>query len=122
MATTPTTGPGSYSLGTGQTGNVDTTNTIDRRGTRGPCAVAVTTTVGATPTVKVDILGSVDGVNWYNVTYSLTATPRTQTEAQITITTAATFTYLLAVDQPWRFLKLTYSSNTNVTLSATAYF
>lgn len=110
-------------LGSAQTGNTDTTNTVDRGADRIglPAAVVLTSTVGATPTVTVKILGSVDGTNWWNVAYALVATPETATVADITVTTAVTTTYLLRADQPWRFLKLNYSANTNVTLTARAY-
>lgn len=113
---------GSVTLGTAQTGNADTTNTADRGGLSGPAAVVVTSTIGATPTVAVNIQGSADGTNFYNVAYSLVATPETVAVAAITITTAVTTTYLLRPSHAWRYLKLAYSSNTNVTLTATAYF
>lgn len=122
MAVTPAVGPyNAVTLGTAQTGNADSTNTVGRGDRRGAGAVVLTTTVGATPTVKVDIQGSVDGTNFYNVGYSLVATPETVTVAQITVTSAVTTTYLLRPDHAWRYLKLVYSSNTNVTLTATAY-
>lgn len=114
--------PGSATtLGTAQTGNADTTNTLDRGFHRGPAAVVLTSTVGATPTVKVDIQGSVDGTNFFNAPYALVATPETVAVAQITVTTAVTTTYLMRPDHAWRYLKLVYSTNTNVTLTATAY-
>lgn len=113
--------PGSATvLGTSQTGNADTTNTAQRSHDRSG-AVVVTSTVGATPTVTVNIQGSVDGTNFYNIPYALVATPETLTVAGITITTATTTTYLLRPNHAWRFLKLVYSANTNVTLTATAY-
>jgi hypothetical protein len=109
-------------LGTTQTGNVDSTNTMDRGYTLvGPCLLRVVTTVGATPTVKVDIQGSMDGTNFYNVTYALPATPTTFTVAQITITSATTNHYILVPQAPWRYVKLVYSLNTNVTLTADAF-
>ena len=46
-------------LGTTQTGDGDSTNTMDRGYTlTGPCLLQITSTIGATPTVKVDIKGS----------------------------------------------------------------
>jgi hypothetical protein len=111
---------GPVSLGSAQTGNVDSTNTLDRGENRGPGAVVVTSAVGGTPTVKLDIQGSVDGTNWFNIPYALVATPSTFVVTQITITSAVTTVYLLQTGQPWRYLKLVYSSNTNVTLTATA--
>lgn len=110
-------------LSSSQTGNGDSTNTIDRGDARvgKPGAIVIASTVGATPTVTVNIQGSVDGTNFYNIPYCLVATPETLSVAAITITTAVTTTYLLRADHAWRFLKLAYSSNTNVTLTATAY-
>jgi len=109
-------------LGTTQTGNADTTNTMDRGYTLvGPCLLRVVSTIGATPTVTVNIKGSMDGTNFYNVTYALPATPTTFTVAAITITTATTNHYILVPQAPWRYLKLTYSANTNVTLTADAF-
>lgn len=110
-------------LGSAQSGNGDTTNTVERPCDRIglPAAIVLTSTVGTTPTVTVKILGSVDGVNWFNVAYALVATPETVTVADITVTTAVTATYLLRPHMPWRFLKLNYSANTNVTLTARAY-
>jgi hypothetical protein len=111
----------SASLSAAQTGNGDSTNVWDRGAKRGPAAVVITSTVGATPTVTVNIQGSVDGSNFYNVPYALNATPETLTIAAITITTATTVTYQLRASHAWRFLKLVYSANTNVTLTADAY-
>lgn len=119
VASTP--GIGGIVLGTSQTGNVDTTNTLDRGEYRGPAAIVLTSTVGATPTVTVDIKGSVDGTNFYNVAYSLVATPETVAVAAITVTSAATTTYLLRPTHAWRYLKVVFSANTNVTLSTTVY-
>ena len=109
-------------LSTAQTGTGDSTNTADRGTSVGqPAAVVITSTVGATPTVTVNIVGSVDGTNFYNVPYALVATPETLAVAALTITTATTTTYLLRPNHAWRFLKLVLSANTNVTLTATAH-
>lgn len=112
-----------YALSVAQTGNGDSTNTGLRLHGRtpGPGAIVITSTIGATPTVTVNIQGSVDGTNFYNIPYALVATPSTFTVAAITITTAVTTTYLLQTEQRWRSAKLVYSANTNVTLTATAY-
>ena len=126
MATVPytfqgqTTDPGLV-LGTAQTGNVTTTNTMDRGALTGAGAVILVSTVGATPTVTVNIQGSVDGTTFFNVPYALVATPATFVVAAITITTAVTTVYLLQGSQPWRYLNVVYSANTNVTLTATAF-
>lgn len=103
-------------LQTAQTGNADSTNTraVNRKR---PYALRVTSTVGGTPTTKLDILGSPDGVTFYNIPYALVATPSTFVVTQITITTAVTTFYLLQPDQAWTFIKVNMSSNTNVTLT-----
>ena len=107
-------------LSAAQTGNADSTNTMDRGGLSGPAAIVVTSAIGATPTVTVNILGSTDGTNFYNVPYALVATPSTFVVAAITITTAVTTPYLLQSGQAWRFIKINYSANTNVTLTVSA--
>lgn len=109
-------------LSTTQTGNADSTNTMDRGYTLGgACALKIVSTIGATPTVTVNILGSPDGTNFYNVPYALVATPETPVVSAITITTAVTTIYILRPAQPWRFLKINMSANTNVTLTVDAF-
>jgi len=91
MAIVPVTFGGAVVLGTAQTGNVDTTNTAQRLNYPfNPGALVVTSTVGSTPTVTVNIQGSVDGINFFNVPYSLAASARTFVLTAITITTATT--------------------------------
>lgn len=108
-------------LSDAQTGNGDSTD-IGYRGLRSyGGAVVITSAIGATPTVTVNIQGSVNGVQWFNVPYALVATPRTFVLTAITITTAVTTSYLLQENIPYRFLKLVYSANTNVTLTADAF-
>jgi hypothetical protein len=114
-------GEGSANLSTAQTGNGDSTNIAFRGSRAGSGAVVITSAIGATPTVTVNIQGSVDGTQFFNVPYALVATPATFVIAAITITTAVTTSYLLQPNQPWRYLKLAYSANTNVTLTADAY-
>jgi hypothetical protein len=122
VARTPNDLSPSFLLSVAQTGNGDSTNTADRGANVGqPGAVVITSTIGATPTVTVNIQGSADGTAFYNVPYALVATPETLTVAALTITTAVTTTYLLRPHHAWRYLKLVYSANTNVTLTATAY-
>lgn len=105
-------------LQTAQTGNADSTNTVDRGVMRGSCLLKITSTVGATPTVTVNIQGSADGTNFYNVAYALSASPETVAVSAITITSATTGYYILRPNHPWRFVKLVMSANTNVTLTS----
>jgi hypothetical protein len=104
-----------------QTGNADSTNVADRGTRREGGALVIASTIGATPTVTVNIQGSVDGSAWFNVPYALVATPRTFVLTALTITTAVTTTYLLQELVYWRYLKVVMSANTNVTLTTTAY-
>lgn len=107
-------GPGN--LQTALTGNVDSTNVLVVPRGR-VWALRVTNTAGATPTVKLDIQGSVDGTTYYNIPYALVATPSTFVVTQLTITSAVTTIYLLQGDQAWTYIKTVMSSNTNETLT-----
>lgn len=98
-----------------------TSPVVDRGSYRGPAALVIDNVGGGAPTVNVDIQGSVDNVNFYNVGYALVATPNTAAVAQIAITSTATTTYLLITDQAWRFLRVTTSTVNNETYSVTYY-
>lgn len=113
--------PNSAALSTAQTGNGSSTNIFDRGGSVGPALVTIVTTVGATPTVTVAIEGSADGSDWWAIPYADYATPNTLAVTTFTITTASTNRKILLPDYPWRYGRLTYSSNTNVTLTANVY-
>lgn len=115
---TPLGSPDSANLSSAQTGNGQSTNVADRGGARGPALLKITTTIGATPTCTYAIEGSPDGTNWFAIPYADSATPTTVSVATFVITTATTVYKLLQVDQPWRFVRLTYSANTNVTSTA----
>lgn len=107
-------------LSTAQTGNGVTTNVVDRAGTLGPAQVIITTTVGATPTCTYLLEGSLDGAAWVAQEYADSATPTVKTTATFVITTATTKTLIVSDNVAWRFLRLTYSLNTNVTNSTDA--
>ena len=112
---------GHVNLSSSQTGTGDSTNIAFRGPRQTGGAIVITNVAGATPTVTVNIQGSVDGVTWFNIPYSLVATPRTFVLSAITITSAVTTTYLLQELVFWQYLKLVYSANTNETLTADAY-
>jgi len=96
---------------------------FDRGSIRGAALLQITTVAGATPTVTVNILGSVDGTNFFNIGYAVTATPETVAVAALVLTGAATTVqyYILRRDHPWRYLKLNYSANTNMQVTADLY-
>jgi hypothetical protein len=110
--------PSAVNLSTSQTGNGQSTNTVDRGGSTNAALIKITTTVGGSPTVTVSIEGSADGVSWFNVPYATSAAPTTVAVANVVITTATTNYYYVQPDVPVRFLRLTLASNNNVTLSA----
>jgi hypothetical protein len=114
-------GTSAVALSTAQTGTGASTNVADRGQRFGPALLTIVSTVGATPTVTVDIQCSADNADWFNVGYALPATPTTLVVTSLTITTATTGRYILPPDQPWRYLRLNLSANTNVTLTATLY-
>lgn len=105
-------------LCTALTGNVDSTNTVLDLDYSRPAVIRITSAIGATPTVTVNIVGSVDGTTFYNIPYALVATPSTFVLTAITITTAVTTFYLLQTGQAWNYVKIVLSANTNVTLTA----
>jgi hypothetical protein len=106
-----------------QTGNADSTNVIQRafENQRQPI-LRIVSTIGATPTVTVKIQGSVDGTTYVNIPYSaLASAPNGWTTANLVITTAVTSLYALMPGQPWNFLKINMSLNTNVTLTSDVF-
>ena len=115
--------PNIVTLSSAQTGTGQSTNVADRGnsfgGAVGPALLTIVTTVGASPTVTVAIEGSVDGSDWWSVAYATTAAPETVAVATFAITSATTTRMILRPNHPWRFLRLTYSANTNVTSTAT---
>lgn len=112
--------PGSKNLQTAQTGNADSTNTLQRAyEVQRQLILRITSTIGATPTVTVNIRGSVDGTTFYNIPYSpLASDPNGYTVAALVITTATTAYYALMPGQSWNYIKLVMSLNTNVTLTS----
>jgi hypothetical protein len=111
--------PNAANLSTGQTGNGQSTNVADR-GDRfgGPALLVIVTTVGATPTCTYAVEGSADGTVWFAVAIADPSAPETVSVATFAVTTATTTLKILRPNHPWRFLRLTYSANTNVTNTA----
>ena len=124
MAVVAVQGADGVRLSDAQTGNGDSTNIAFRgnRLTTAQQAIVITSAIGATPTVTINIQGSVDGVNYVNIPYSAENTfSATWVVTALTITTAKTGFYVLQPGMAWRYLKLVYSANTNVTLTVEAY-
>jgi hypothetical protein len=110
-----------FVLGTGQATNADTTNTWDSglaEQKTTPVLVRVVTTIGATPTCTYTINGSVDNTSFSPLSYADINSLGTVTAAPFVITTATTAVKVIPVGQKYRYIKVTYSLNTNVTNSA----
>lgn len=110
--------PNTVNLSNAQTGNGASTNVADRGATTNAALLKITTAVGATPTCTYALEGSPDGTNWFSIPYADSATPTTIAVATFAITSATTVYKLLIVDFAWRFFRITYSANTNVTNTA----
>jgi hypothetical protein len=111
--------PNSARLSTDQTGDGASTDIVDRgAAVERPALIAITTVVGATPTCTYALEGSADGVSWWAVPHADPAAPDTWSVATFDITTAGTTRRILQPGQPWRFLRVVYSANTNVTNTA----
>jgi hypothetical protein len=108
-------------LQTAQTGSADSTNVVQRPSGEvnlRQMVLRIVSTIGATPTVTVNIKGSGDGTTWWNIPYSaMSAAPGDWSTAALTITTAVTALYALMPGQSWTYLKVVMSANTNVTLT-----
>lgn len=111
----PNGAPDTANLSTAQAGSAASTNIVDRGGCTGPVLVKITTAIGATPTCTYLIEGSADGTNWFPVPYADSATPLTVVVTTFVITTAITAYKIVQQGAPFRYLRLTYSANTNVT-------
>ncbi len=111
--------PNTANLNTAQGGTGDSTNTVDTGAGAGPCTLKIASVAGTT--VTVNILGSADGTNFFNVPYSTTAAPTSVVVAALTITTTTTAHYYLAANYGWRYLKLNLSANTGMTLTSDLY-
>jgi hypothetical protein len=113
--------PGTANLSTAQTGNGASTNVVDRGGSVGPVALRLTTAVGATPTCTYLVEGSVDGSAWFAIQNADAAVPQTLVITTFVITTAATFHRLIPANIPVRYIRVTYTANTNVTNTLDAF-
>src|SRR5216683_730981 len=107
--------PGPVNLCAALTGNVPSTDIIDRGGRTGTVLLEVITTVGATPTCTYLVEGSADGTNFFAIPWADPATPGTVSVATFVISSATTTRRYLQAATPWRYLRVTMSANTNVT-------
>lgn len=107
--------PSVVSLSAAQTGNGASTNVADRGVShKGWAIVKITTLIGATPTCTYAIEVSLDNSNWVAATYADISTPTTDVATTFAITTATTVQKIVK-PTGWRYVRVTYSANTNVT-------
>jgi len=112
---------GAVNLSAAQTGSGASTNTADRGGSTGPVLLRLVTTIGATPTCTYAIEGSPDGTNFFSIQYADSASPQTLVITTFVITSAVTVFKLIPALIPVRYLRVTYSANTNVTNTLDAF-
>lgn len=102
-------------LATGVTTDGVTTNVFDRGESTGVATMTFVTTVGATPTVTVQVEGSPDNSAWSPLSSADSATPTTFSTATFTITTATTTVRIINPASSARYIRATLSATTNVT-------
>jgi hypothetical protein len=88
---------------------------VDRGGSTEAAIIKIVTAVGATPTCTYAIEGSVDGSTFFLIQYADQGSPQTLVITTFTITTAGTVHKLVPANIPVRYIRVTYSANTNVT-------
>lgn len=109
----------SAQLSNAQTGNGVSTNVLDRGVSSGPGFVTIVTTVGATPTVTLQMEGSNDNSSFSPLSTADSGTPTAFSTSTFTIVTATTTTRIIDPSASARYIRITYSANTNVTTTAT---
>lgn len=98
-----------------------TTNVLDRAEQSGYATVTFVSTVGATPTVTVQVEGSADNSSWAPLSTADSATPTVFGTGTFTITTATTTTRIVnPAATNARYIRVTLSANTNVTVDVHA--
>jgi hypothetical protein len=116
--------PGVCRISAAQAGNGVSTHIADR----GPShklngtVVQVAAAAGATPTCTYAIEVSADGTNWVAATYADISTPTTDTTATFVITADVVARKIVKHAQQWRYVRVTYSANTNVTNTTDVLF
>jgi hypothetical protein len=115
-------------LSDAQTGSADSTNTFDygnsgvaSENVREAALVRIVTTIGLTPTCTYSIKGSMDNTTFTSLSVADSATPETFSASTFIITTEATTVKLVKPGQKYRYLKVVYSLNTNVTNTTDVY-
>jgi hypothetical protein len=108
---------GSAAISVAQTGNGASTHVADRGPSHkaGSTIVRIAVAIGATPTCTYAIEVSADGTNWAAATYADISTPTTDVATTFAVTTDVLTQKIVKSPTVWRYVRVTYSANTNVT-------
>lgn len=108
-------------LATAFTTNGVSTNVLDRLTQSGIATITITTTVGATPTCTFQVEGSPDNSAWSVLSTADSTTPTVFSTATFAITTATTVVRIVdPAATNARYIRVTMSANTNVTIAIDA--
>lgn len=111
-----------YLANKGSTGNVTSAALLANPDAEEMAVQFVVEAAGATPTVTWKVQGSLDGVNYVDVSY---ITPATSVAAVAAKTLTAVGVDIIFLDQPatrqYKFLRLVVSANTNITYRCELY-
>lgn len=102
-------------LSISQTGDGASTNIVDRGDAHKGGIVRIITVVGSTPTCTYALEVSTDGETFTAATYADIDTPDTDTTDTFALTTATIAQKIIKDNGAWRYFRVTYSANTNVT-------
>lgn len=105
-----TSGPSTVTLATSLGGNVEATNRLDRGGWNGRPALLTILTVGA-GSCNYTIEASADNSYWFAAPYATLLAPTTPLFVNLVVNTETTTPRVLTADIPWRFLRVTMSTN-----------
>lgn len=87
-----------------------------------PSLVRITTVIGATPSCTYAIQGSVDNSTYTALQYADSATPTTFVNTTFVLTTpATTVVKIIKPNQVYRYLKVVFTLNTNITNTIDVY-
>lgn len=110
-------------LSSAQTTSAVSTNVADRGVShKGWEICRIVTAIGATPTCTYALEVSVDNVTFTAATYADISTPTTDVSTTFVITTAVVTQKIIKGASGWRYFRITYSANTNVTNTADLLF
>lgn len=105
----------SMRLSDAQTGTGASTNVADRGPAHKGGIVRISTVAGATPTCTYALEVSADNSTFVACTYADTSTPNTDVATTFALTSTTTVTKIIKVPSSWRYFRITYSANTNMT-------